>query len=327
MITAELNNIIIRMHEQEKVCVRLIAERVDLSVKTVNNIIAKYENGIQFIPAVNKYTNTVNNKNGFLSHIEQTLFNTVSRNNSMIQKEMQEYLATHDNASISQPTISRKLKKLKITRKRLSLIPAERNSAINIDARAVYAADISRFPQSNLIFLDETGVNLHTSRSYGYSVENTKAYRTVPANRGTNISCMCVIGIQGVIAYDTKIGAYNKESFIEFLEQKLKNYIISHPNTILIMDNARFHHANIVMSYARDNNFNIKFLTPYSPQLNPIEEFFSMLKSKITALEYSLTIQEKIGIVMQSNFGEACQGFYKSMTDWLEKARSKQPFI
>ena len=87
---------------------------------------------------------------------------------------------------ICHSTISRKIKKIGITRKRLTLIPGEKNSAANLDARAIYASEVSRISLENLIFLDETGFNQHTRRKYGYSVINQKAYINVPANRNVN---------------------------------------------------------------------------------------------------------------------------------------------
>jgi hypothetical protein len=53
--------------------------------------------------------------------------------------------------------------------------------------------EISFVPVENLVYLDETGVNLHQSKNYGYSPINEKAYKIVNGNRGQNISCMVVI--------------------------------------------------------------------------------------------------------------------------------------
>ena len=44
------------------------------------------------------------------------------------------------------------------------------------------------------------------------------------------------------------------------------------------MDNARIHHASEARDYLRDNNLNYIYLPPYSPDLNPIELVFGVLK-------------------------------------------------
>ena len=44
-----------------------------------------------------------------------------------------------------------------------------------------------------LVFLGETGINLHRTRNEGYSSKNMKAYKIVKENRGMNFSCMVLI--------------------------------------------------------------------------------------------------------------------------------------
>lgn len=60
---------------------------------------------------------------------------------------------------------------------------------------------IRRIDDDALIFLDETGFNLHTLMEYGYSREGAPAYITDPGNRGRKISLLCAISVNGVIAH------------------------------------------------------------------------------------------------------------------------------
>ena len=73
---------------------------------------------------------------------------------------------------LSQPTISRNIRKMKFTRKRLTLIPMERNTPERIDSRDIYASEILMIERKNLIFLDETGFNQYAQLTYGYSQRN-----------------------------------------------------------------------------------------------------------------------------------------------------------
>jgi hypothetical protein len=99
--------------------------------------------------------------------------------------------------------------------------------------------DILKKISSSLI---KTGYK-HQCRTYGYSEPNTDAFRYVPANRGTNICCLCVITYTGLIAYEIRSGAYNFQFFNVFLERELADYFRTHPEKIRVMENARFHHA------------------------------------------------------------------------------------
>jgi hypothetical protein len=47
------------------------------------------------------------------------------------------------------------------------------------------------------------------------------------------------------------------------------------------MDNARIHHGDEILELADRYGVRIEYLPPYSPDLNPIEEAFSKIKSFI----------------------------------------------
>jgi hypothetical protein len=44
------------------------------------------------------------------------------------------------------------------------------------------------------------------------------------------------------------------------------------------MDNIRFHHSKETVEVAKQNNFNLLHILPYSPRLNAIENVFGVLK-------------------------------------------------
>ncbi len=49
----------------------------------------------------------------------------------------------------------------------------------------------------------------------------------------------------------------------------------------VIMDNCRTHHAKIVTERLKALGIDTLFLPPYSPELNPIEEGWSVIKTKL----------------------------------------------
>ena len=51
--------------------------------------------------------------------------------------------------------------------------------------------------------------------------------------------------------------------------------------TAIIMDNASFHRKSRLTLFAESAGHRIIFLPPYSPELNPIENFWSWLKSRL----------------------------------------------
>ena len=49
-------------------------------------------------------------------------------------------------------------------------------------------------------------------------------------------------------------------------------------STVIVMDNAAFHRKSKLFSLAHNSGFQLIFLPPYSPDLNPIEHFWGWLK-------------------------------------------------
>ena len=73
------------------------------------------------------------------------------------------------------------------------------------------------------------------------------------------------------------------------------------------------------------------FLVPYSPELNPIEGFFSMIKARfktIRVAEHSLDIITCVDriFVQENNFSNECCGFFRHVREWLVKAIRSELF-
>ncbi len=81
-----------------------------------------------------------------------------------------------------------------------------------------------------------------------------------------------------------------KEDFKIFLE-KLRLKYESKITIVAISDNARIHKAQIIKEYCSQNNILLVYLPPYSPQLNPIETLWRLLKKKLASRVFK-TIQD-----------------------------------
>lgn len=81
------------------------------------------------------------------------------------------------------------------------------------------------------------------------------------------------------LVYTRKSQAINSNGFVKFLNQIAKK----HPNKmiILVVDNAGWHHSKKVKA-KKPHNIRLLFLTPYSPDLNPIERLWKRLRKDVT---------------------------------------------
>ncbi|XP_065663288.1 uncharacterized protein LOC136085775 [Hydra vulgaris] len=174
---------------------------------------------------------------------------------------------------MSQPTISRKLKRSDLSRKRVVHVPEERNSTRIINARYAFASEINGISDEKLIYLDETGFNVHTNSTCGYSLRGAPAILQSPANRGKNVSLICAVSTMGVLAYETENGGWNADSFCTFITTMMAP-AIRNANVealVLVMDNCKFHWSLSVRQILASHGIAIKYLPAYTPQLNPIE--------------------------------------------------------
>jgi transposase len=120
----------------------------------------------------------------------------------------------------------------------------------------------------NLIFIDETGINLAMTRHYGRSVDGIRVYDERPGNKGKNITVIGAMSDEGLIA--------TMACFLVFIEQILLPQLWM--GAIVVMDNLPVHYANTAKAIIESVGAKTKFLPPYSPDLSPIELCWSKLK-------------------------------------------------
>jgi transposase len=77
-----------------------------------------------------------------------------------------------------------------------------------------------------------------------------------------------------IVNYDIFKGALNLEIYKKFIENNKDNFT----NKTIINDNLRIHKNKTIIDYCDMNNISLSFITPYSPDFNPIENYFSEAK-------------------------------------------------
>ena len=130
-----------------------------------------------------------------------------------------------------------------------------------------------------------------------------------------------------MVFWETVFGAYNGDRFKDLIERLLPKFLA---RCYLILDNAAFHKRNDVRQLIESSGRNLLFLPPYSPQLNPIEEFFSMFKSKQKSIrprprdddELLKTVEN----AMQSVMNHDLSAFYRHMRQSVQMGKDNKPF-
>lgn len=86
---------------------------------------------------------------------------------------------------------------------------------------------------------------------------------------------------------------FNAMTFQRFLTQLLR-YRRRGRRMIVVLDNARYHHARILAPFLRRHAAHLRllFLPPYSPQLSPIERVWKLARRLATHNRYFPTLGE-----------------------------------
>jgi len=322
---------IFKMLEMKKPTKEIITFYSDkFSRRTVLNVISRLlEHGKEYIDTfIDHYTKrklTITAEK--ITSRTEVIKDLIDLDNTISQESIRLELQAR-NMVASQPTISREIKKISYSRKRLALVPEARNSIRIIEERYRYAVYLNTIHDNKIIFLDESGFNLHVNSHYGYSPANTKAFTIVPSNRGRNVTLLAAISTIGIVNYEIFLGSLTAAKLNEFLELKIIPRL-SESQTHLIMDNCRAHKTTSTQSLCAQKGKILKFLPPYTPHLNPIEEFFSSVKARFSRQRRSchnfIDIQNCLSQILEE-YNVQISNFYVHSRTFIEKALSRQEF-
>lgn len=157
-------------------------------------------------------------------------------------------------------------------------------AARNPELRSFYQYRISKFRTDQLVFVDESGADRRIGfRKTAWSPVGTVPVQRQALSRGERYQILPAYTLDGILTASIYKGATNLSTFEFFLEHKLLPKCGRFPakNSVIVMDNASFHHSEKVRQLCRDAGVLLIYLPPYSPDYNPIEEFFSELKAYI----------------------------------------------
>jgi len=116
-------------------------------------------------------------------------------------------------------------------------------------------------------------------RLYARALRGQRA-RSRPQKRGKNVSMIGAIALKGIVASINLLGATDGLTFEAFVIQNLYHHF---GKGLCVWDNSTIHKEkrlnSLLESWGKINKF-----TPYSPDFNPIESFWSKLKNALRSI-------------------------------------------
>jgi transposase len=130
-----------------------------------------------------------------------------------------------------------------------------------------------------LVFVDETGSHIALTPLYAYAPRGERAIGKVPRNYGAIMTLIASLSLDGLGPAFLLDGAADSTAFAIYVEQILAPSL--RPGQIVVLDNLSIHLGPRVKQAIEARGCRLLFLPAYSPDLSPIEEAFSKLKSML----------------------------------------------
>ena len=142
-----------------------------------------------------------------------------------------------------------------------------------------YLQAISEIPKEKLVYVDETGIDSYLYRTHCYAPKGIAAIGRVSGRKYRRVGIVAAQRNKHILAPLQYDGTMDARLFETWFETRLMRELPL--ESVIVMDNAAFHRKKRLHCFAENHGHRIIFLPPYSPELNPIENFWAVLKNNL----------------------------------------------
>lgn len=160
--------------------------------------------------------------------------------------------------------------------------------------RCEYWQQVKHIAPENLVFIDEMGVLLGLTRTRARSQRGTRLYDFKPFYRGAKVTVIGAISLKKVLAVMTLNGSMDGNAFKVFVEKCLMPQLWK--GAVVVMDNLPAHKVLEIEPLIQSVGATVLYQSPYSPDFNPIEHWWSQLKAFLR--QFSPTNSTKVDVLM-----------------------------
>lgn len=185
-------------------------------------------------------------------------------------------IQSHISIECSLSWISRALRILKEKRVRRSFKVFHGSIAKTEEKIITFKNLVASIPLDQIVSIDETGFCNVGNEFYGYG----QAFKNVAIHSPKRFKNTCIMAAttSGILCHSLSKESATKKSFTTFISKVLS--CVQPTHKYVIMDNISFHHSVEVRSLIASKGLVVIYCPPYTPRFNPIEQVFSILKTK-----------------------------------------------
>ncbi|NRA90899.1 MAG: transposase [Simkaniaceae bacterium] len=171
-----------------------------------------------------------------------------------------------------------------------TLLYIERNHEKRITYLQKLRSIVKESSFSNLVYVDESGFDPHTYRPCAWSPHGRKTLGNRWGRGGKRTNLIAAKRGKELLAPVLYEGSTSAVWFNQWFEKHLLKEL--NPDSTIIMDNAAFHKKEDIHALAEAAGHRVLFLPPYSPDFNPIEQDFAILKRIRQKMPLNTTIDQ-----------------------------------
>lgn len=178
-------------------------------------------------------------------------------------------------------------------------------------AREQWKAEQPLLDPRRLVFIDETGTNTKMVKAYGRCPTHQRLIGRQPFGHWKTTTFTAALRCDGITAPFVLDGAMNRDAFLVYVDTVLGPTLCE--GDIVVMDNLPAHKGDAVRKLIEARGATLRFLPPYSPDLNPIELAFAKLKTLLRkAAERTVgALWDRIGHVLEAFTPEECANYLR----------------
>lgn len=136
-----------------------------------------------------------------------------------------------------------------------------------------------RLDPAKLVFVDESGASTKMARLYGRAKRGRRVVGRIPWGHWKTVTFAAGMRLDGFAAPFVIDCPMNGDIFVEYVQQCLAPSL--RPGDIVVIDNLSAHKREEVRTIIEAAGATLRYLPPYSPDLNPIEQSFAKLKAHL----------------------------------------------
>ena len=193
----------------------------------------------------------------------------------------------------------------------MTLRAAEQQRADVAEARRAWATERCSMPAGRLVFVDETWAATNMARLRGRCARGARCVGRVPHAHWHTTTFLGALRADAIIAPLVLDGAINGRAFRAWVEQFLAPELRA--GDVVVMDNLGSHKVTGVRQAIEAAGATLRYLPPYSPDLNPIEQVFAKLKALLrkTAARTKEALWTAVGTLLDAFAPDECSRYIR----------------